>query len=286
MKKVILIFALTLFFISFISAEYCQLDVSLLNQDPYPAIPGEYVEIVFQIEGLANQECGTVYFELLEKYPIAFDPEVNPRIKIESGTYQSDYSSFKIAPYKARVDENALDGNTPIEVQYKYGTNIDYETQKFNLNVRDSRADFEIYITNYDPATKEITFEILNTAKSDIESLTLEIPKQDNIEIIGAKTNILGDLDSNEYTTADFKAIPKEGNITISISYTDSTNARRTIEKKVYYEPQYFKKQTSISSIITPIIWIIVIGGVIYFFYRRRKKKRMHQQHLHQGHKK
>ena len=96
MKKEVLPIIFALFLISIISAETCNLEVSLLNQDPYPAIPGEYVEVVFQIEGIANAECGTVYFELLENYPIQFDPNTNGRVTIESGTYKKDFSSFLI----------------------------------------------------------------------------------------------------------------------------------------------------------------------------------------------
>ena len=273
-----------LFLISLISAQPCQLDVSLLNQDPFPAIPGEYVEIVFQIKGIANPECGTVYFELLEKYPISFDPNAETTITAESGAYKKDYSSFLMAPYKVRLHESALDGNNPIEVQYKYASILGYETETFNLDVEDTTADFEIYITGYDHATKEITFEILNIASSDIESLTLEISKQENIEIIGAKTNILGDLDSNEYTTADFNAVPSEGEIIIQISYTDSTNSRRIIEKTVYYEPEYFKAQRAAPSTTAIIIWVVIIAAVVYFFYRRRKKKKiMHEKDLHKN---
>ncbi|MEK6850524.1 MAG: hypothetical protein AABX85_03040 [Nanoarchaeota archaeon] len=58
---------------NFVHAESCSPTVTLLNQDPYPVIPGEYVKLVFQIEGLANSECGKVYFELIEDYPMKFD---------------------------------------------------------------------------------------------------------------------------------------------------------------------------------------------------------------------
>ena len=52
----------------------------------------------------------------------------------------------------------------------------------------------------------EITIEVLNIEASDIEALTIEIPKQDNIEVKGPNKIVVGDLDSNEYTTAEFEA--------------------------------------------------------------------------------
>ena len=47
-------FAFILFSISGVFAGVCDLDVSLINQDPYPAIQGDYVKLVFQVDGHSN----------------------------------------------------------------------------------------------------------------------------------------------------------------------------------------------------------------------------------------
>ncbi len=71
-KSIISIFILSLAVIlmlgTLISAA-CSPDASLINQDPYPAIPGDYVKVVFQIDGLENPECGIVTFGIKEEYP-------------------------------------------------------------------------------------------------------------------------------------------------------------------------------------------------------------------------
>ena len=196
--------------------------------------------------------------------------------------YSKDFSSFLLAPYKVRVDENALNGDNPIEVKFNYGLNKkSFLTKQFDLNIEDSRADFEVFVKSYNFETKEITFQILNIAESDIEALTLEILPQENIIIKGSKINIVGDLDSNEYTTADFEATPKKGNITIKISYSDATNTRRTLEKTVAFEPSYFEnrvsdqKKTSKTSYLIGLIIIILI----IWYVRRRRKKKKDKQH-------
>ena len=53
----------------------------MLNQDPYPAVPGEYVNVVFQIEGVENSKCDEVYFDLIADYPIRLDPNQTTRIE-------------------------------------------------------------------------------------------------------------------------------------------------------------------------------------------------------------
>lgn len=286
MKKSVVIglfLMLSIFSFAGVLAEGCDLDISLINQDPYPAIPGDYVKLVFQIDGVNNIECKTVDFELLEQYPLIFDPDEQPRYTINAGLYDKDYSSYLLAPYKVRIDGDALDGDNPIEVQYRFGGNVGFETQQFDLNVEDTRADFEIYVKDYSALTGIITLEILNVAESDIEALTLEIINQENIQIKGSKTNIVGDLDSNDYTTADFEAVPSAGEFKVKISYTDSIGERRVLEKNILYESEYFEDRVGDqkkTSIWTYIFWIAVVLVVVYYFWRRHKKKKALKQKL------
>ena len=244
MKNNILIsfFVLSVIFSSAIlsSAENCNLKVSMISQDPYPATPGEYVKVVFQVEGISNSKCGQIEVELLEKYPISFDEINDSIITFQSGIYEKDFSSFLTAPFKIRVDENALDGDTPIEIRTKIGFTYAYITKQFLLNIQDIKVDFEVHVKDYDYDTDIVTFEILNIGKNDVEALTIEIPKQDNIEIKGPNRNIVGDIDSNEFSTADFEATIKDGKIKMIIIYTDSINVRRTIEKSVEFDSSYF----------------------------------------------
>ena len=277
--------ALSIIFSSFfISAEGCALDVSMINQDPYPAIPGEYVKIVFQVEGISDEKCGRVEVELLEKFPISFDEANDSTIIIRSGVYEKDFSSFLTAPFKVRVNENALDGDTPIEIRTKIGPTSSYITRQFLLNIKDNNVDFEVHVKDYDYNKNTVTFEILNIGKSDVEALTVEIPKQNNIEIKGPNRNIVGDIDSNEFSTADFEAIINNGEVKMNIIYTDNIGVRRTVEKSVEFDSSYFldrkadQKTTSKWTYIFGVVVILVVG---YYFYRRHKKKEEHHKRRH-----
>lgn len=259
----------------FVAAEPCNLQISLINQDPYPAIQGDYVKVLFKIDGIRNIECGTVTFGVKEDYPISLDPNTVNTITIKSGVYQKDYASYYLAPYKLRVDENALDGENPIEIYYSTSTASNI-IKEFEITVEDVRADFEIHVKDYDYATKELTFEILNIAEADVEALTLEIPKQEEIEIKGTNRIVVGDLDSNEYTTADFEAILPEGqaNINLNVIYTDAINARREIQKVVEFDSSYYIDRNADKK--TPPYWLfgILIIVIVLIVWRTIKKKR------------
>lgn len=275
------IFLLSIFSLSSVFAEGCDLQVSLVNQDPYPVVPGESAKLVFQIDGLENLECGTVVFELLEQYPITMDPGQSSVYTIEAGTFKKDYKSFFLATYKVRVADDALDGDGTVEVQYKSQKNIGYESKQFDINIEDVRGDFEVHVKDYDSLTKILTFEILNIAKSDVEALTVEVPKQDNILVRGSSRNIVGDLDSNEYTTAEFEAIPKDGEIELLIHYSDKTNKRRVVEEKVVFDSEYFSGslvEQKKSPVGTYLVIIVAVLAVAYYFYKRKKKKEFQEK--------
>ena len=222
------------FLLNFVAAD-CELGVSLLNQDPYPAVPGEYVKLVFQVTGVEDSDCGEVVFELVQDYPLMFDPDESTETTIKAGTFVNDYNSYLMVPYKVRIDENALDGENPIKVKYTSASTLASITESFDLEIEDSKVDFEINIKDYDYITHILTLEILNIGEKDVEALTLEISDQESIQIKGPNRNIIGDLDSNDYTTADFEASLSEGEIKVEIFYTDSINVRRNLEKIVSF---------------------------------------------------
>jgi len=282
-KRGLMVMILTIVFLMpLVSAELCSLDATILTQDPYPAIPGEYVDVVFQITGIENTDCGQVTFELKEKYPITLDPGIVNPVIIQSGVYERNFNSFLTVPYNVRIDDDALDGDNPIEVVIT-SSNVGQQLKEFNLNIEDSRVDFEIFVKDYDFVTNIMTFEILNIGESDIEALTVQIPHQDSIDIKGPNRNVIGDLDSNEYTTAEFEATSDGGDIEVEIIYTDSINVRRSTKKIVSYDPEYFEGRKADSNgvgIGTYIFWIAVIGGIGYWLYRRAKKKK-HKAHSH-----
>jgi len=283
MKKILILFLLV-FSIATVSAAACDLNLSLLNQDPYPAVPGDYVKLVFQISGLTDPDCNDITFELLEDYPLIFNPGENGIRKFNQVDYLRDFQTNLLIPYEVRVDQNALDGANPIEANIQNKGSTSKLTKTFNLEVDDVRADFEVYVKDYNYEKKELTLEILNIEEVDIEALTIEIPKQEGIEIKGSNRVVVGDLDSNEFTSADFEATNiQNGEIKITLIYSDAINIRRTVEKTVEFDSSYFigrvsdKKQTSIFVYIVVVLLILIV--VYYFYNKRRKRKARERRH-------
>ncbi|MCK5321003.1 hypothetical protein KAJ38_00310 [Candidatus Pacearchaeota archaeon] len=276
MKKGVIVLLLV-FSLVFVSADACDLSVSLLNQDPYPAVPGDYVKLVFQIDGLDSPDCSDVTFHLLQDYPIELDPGEDGVRRFSKIDYVKDYESNLLIPYEVRIDENALDGANPIEATIENKGDAPL-SQTFIIEIEDVRADFEVYIKNYNYQTHELELEILNIVESDVEALTVEIPKQGGINVKGSNRIVVGDLDSNEYTSADFEATLSDGSISVNLIYSDTINVRRTTTKTIIFDSSYFTERVTDkkpTSIWTYLFWGAAIIFVIVFFHKKRAKKKV-----------
>jgi len=278
MKKSLILLLVLFSFASLtvVSAEPCDPEISLLNQDPYPAVPGEYVKLVFQVDGLDNPDCNDFTFTLLEDYPIIFDPwEVQEKV-FKKVNFIKDYESNLLIPYEVRIDENALDGSNPIEVRAQSrGKAAILKT--FTLEVDDTTALFEAYVKDYSYTTNEMTIEVLNIAESDIEALTIEIPKQEGVSVKGSNRIVVGDLDSNEFTTADFEISLTDGLIDVNLVYSDSINVRRTTPMKISFDSSYFidrKADQKTTGMGTYVFYVVIVLLVLWWILRRRKKKK------------
>ncbi|MBU3924130.1 MAG: hypothetical protein KJ592_04385 [Nanoarchaeota archaeon] len=280
MKKGVMILLLLLS-VNLTSALACNLDVTLLNQDPYPAVPDDYVKLVFQVDGIDSTDCNDITFNLLADYPIEFDPGKSGLRTFKKVDYIKDFESTLLIPYKVRVDAEALDGTNPIEVSIQSRGDAP-QIKSFDIEVEDVRADFEVHVKDYSYETNEITIEILNIESSDIEALTVEIPKQERIDVKGSNRILVGDLDSNEYTTADFEATIDDGEFKINLIYSDAINERRTLEKTISFDSSYFKGRKadqSTTSTGTYIFYLAIVAIGIYFIYRKINKKKKAHHH-------
>jgi len=120
-----------------VAAESCAPNVTLINQDPYPAVPGNYVKLVFQISSISSSDCGDINFALLPKYPLILDPRETGIRTFSKVDYLKDYNTNILVPYKVRVDENAVDGSSPIEINLQNkGTSPLAISKTFNLEIK------------------------------------------------------------------------------------------------------------------------------------------------------
>ena len=287
-KKINFIFFMVLAsFVSVSASTVCDLDITLVNQDPYPTVPNSYVEIVFQMSGISNSECDGAWFELITMYPFSLDEGDNLKI-IDGSTWISNYNNVWMIPYTLRVDKDALNGASEIEVRYSSGTyNSDsYFSEVFNISVEDSRTSFDAVIQ--ETVMGETSIAIANIGQNDANAAIVRIPKQEGIIIKSNNGQMIGDLEQGDYTVVAF-SFEGTGEINLQIDYTDNGGVRRSEIVVIHRGNDSGDSTTTIpgskknGSVVVPVesdsnitIWIIlilvlsVVGFLSYKYYKRK----------------
>lgn len=282
MKRGLLFILSLILFMNFIFANTCNLDISLLNQDPYPAIPGETVKVVFQINGISSSDCGNIYLDVLEDFPFTLDQSSETSYTIKSGTFTKDYQSYFMAPFTLKINKEANErlNNLKLRYQTKASSSSSFIVKDFDIDVKDVRADFDVFVRDYNFQTNQIVFEVLNIANSDIKAVMIEIPSKEGLNIIGANKQNIGDLYSKEDTVANLNLKTSNDYIDLIIHYSDLTDTRRSVEKRVEFNKENFIVEVEENN---NSLWItiIILLGVGILFYRHHKKKKEKLKELH-----
>jgi hypothetical protein len=100
------------------------------------------------------------------------------------------------------------------------------------------------------------------------------MPTQDGFKVSGSEINIVGDLDSNEDTSADFVVDVQSGTYSVIMRYSDSNGERRSIEMEFDFDSDQFVSSNGGTSIWTKIFWIAVIAIAVWFGWKKWKKRK------------
>lgn len=129
----------------------------------------------------------------------------------------------------------------------------------------------------------EVTVKVINKGLSNIRFLEIEVQESRHYTILSPKEIYIGDIDSDDFDTADFKIYFKESaptsiSLPVTLSYKDALNDEYTEEFnlpiRVYTEEQAIQLGLLKKSRTTTYVVIVVVLVVAYFVYRRIKKRR------------
>jgi uncharacterized membrane protein len=262
--------------------------VTSLRQEPFPANPGEYVDLYFKITNIGG-DVENPMFEIIPKYPLSVYPE-NDGQKEFSVLSAGEQINLK---YRLKIDQNALAGNYEVEFRAKILGNEVYYPYFFNVDVED-------VTTTFDVALQEITKDgasiaISNTGSNPANSITVILDDQKDFNLFGSSSYIIGNLNNGDYTVVNALVAPKEGKnepkLQVQIDYTDITGNRRTVYKEIpvvmnlkvekgfeeltgYVVAGDLTKQNNspgFSALFSLALILGIVGTVIY--YRRKIKK-------------
>jgi hypothetical protein len=219
----------------------CYLDIHLVNQDPYPAVPGSYVEVLFEVDGIENPNCKDISFKLNLDYPFSLNPGSSSMYTISGGEYSLRGSNLWKIPYKLLVDEHAVDSEYDIIVMHNNGQGVTPTIkEEFNVSVEDIRTSFDLVVQ--ESTGNEVSLAIANVGKNPANSLIVRIPEQEQFRVSGTSGQMVGNLDAGDYSIVGFSVLPSgRGSgeeslgrmLQVQIDYTDIIGERRSVINKV-----------------------------------------------------
>lgn len=126
------------------------------------------------------------------------------------------------------VDSQAQTGvyNIPIKI-----SGINYSASDFiGLGVA-GITDFEL---SYQESGSSFLLSVSNIGVNPAKAVSVEIPPQNSFSVSGSNTQVIGNLNSGDYTSANFQVSQTgRSDMAIKILYTDAAGVRRSIDKKL-----------------------------------------------------
>ena len=173
----------------------------------------------------------------------------------------------------------------PLNIGYSDVLNKNYSKSSLVTIIVGANPDLGITLERTDVYTSgssgNVVLRLVNKGNPDIRFLNVKVLQNENIKVIGADEVYIGKLDSDDFSTAEFKLYVNGKNsikIPVQVTYKDTNNndykENREVELKLYSssEAKNFGVQKS-NNTVWIIVALAVIAGAYYYYSRRRSKK-------------
>ncbi|MBU0461761.1 MAG: hypothetical protein KJ574_04205 [Nanoarchaeota archaeon] len=126
-----------------------------------------------------------------------------------------------------------------------------------------------------------LTVKFVNKGITDIKFLNVQLLPNSDYEITSADTDYVGNVDSDDYETAEFKIFLKSSakdkvSIPIKVMYKDANNndysKEMTLELKLLSAEERGVKQGSSLTLVIAILIILVVAWIVYKRWEKKKK--------------
>jgi len=263
--------------------------VQVLKYEPYPVSAGEWFTVYLKVENIGQEDAKNAKFTLVPEYPFSSTDTLVKEYGTIFGTKHGYYSGYPedssqvILKYRVKVADNAPEGTSDLKLMIQSNKNDPSGvsvTTLLPIEVGKTKTDFDVVMQ--DSTTQGTAFAISNIGNNDATAATVSIEPQDNVNITGARSSIIGNLAKGDFTTVSFQILPNTNlnEVSVKIDYTDTAGVRNTLIKKVPVTiDSSFGNLTNVKSASSStkyyfLIFGIILGMLILFVYRKIKKKK------------
>jgi len=261
--------------------------------------PGEEVETEIVLENLADSTLKDIniklnFIDVMQSAAAAQVIEL-PISPIGSG----DEKTIKVMEGRAKesvkfkliVDPSAESAvyKIPMTITYNDMQGVNYTKETLISMVVGSEPDLAVTIdsstANMKGKVGEIIVKFVNKGFSEIKFLYVTLEDCDDFEVISPKEVYLGNVDSDDYETAEYQIYVKGGNgdikVPLTIEYKDTNNKGYT-QKMNLINRVYSSSEAKRFGIVEGggiggiLIVVLIVGGGLYGYkkWKKRKKKK------------
>ncbi|MBI2134312.1 hypothetical protein HYU11_06570 [Candidatus Woesearchaeota archaeon] len=191
------------------------LSVSLVNQDPDPAIAGDIADIRIAVENLGGEDAENLIIEFVPEYP--FQPVQEEDAAQKVGTimgYQGYYDkrNVKIIKYRIRIDKEAYAGSYELKIKYYQDGSNNTAQKSLSIDVKNRESAEVIHIdkTVLVPGKQSgLRFSINNVGNAPLRDLTFNWENEDKIILpVGSdNTRYVKYIDIGESAEIEYQVI-------------------------------------------------------------------------------
>ena len=187
---------------------------TLLNQDPDPAEPGDYVELRWKVVKYGNGELENVTYKLDVDYPFYFDKIDEPVKKLGSWDGYSDEEEYFTLYYKVMVDDDAEEGTYEVDLITDSGGDVTKQRKEYEIRVDEKdKPDFVIGSIQSEPVKlvsgadeAKLAVEVVNVGDGQAENVrtVLNLPPSFESSYSYSDRDVLGSLEGGNSKIAEY----------------------------------------------------------------------------------
>ena len=271
-----------------------QFIVKVLKYEPFPVNPGDWFDLWVKIENVGEEDATNLRVELLSDSTFEVQDSIQEYGKIvgtanaykfKQGLGDNNIETNQVLlKFHIRTKSDAVDGTKNIQLSISTdGTAISII---HNLPIDISKTKTDLSVTLNDISPQETVFDLSNVGDLPAKAVLVSVKDTEDALFLQKYSPVaMGDLASGETGTIHLSVLPKEEakDITLLISYTDSSGVRTTIEKKIQISKNDLEALCPPSKDLSYLLWIYGAVGFLcgaflvilsVLFIHRHKGKR------------
>lgn len=268
-----------------IQSAYAIVGIEKVTTTPTKLEPGKKATVAITLKNLADSVMEDVTLKLdMSAATMPFVPIDSTSEKKVKSLAPGESKDF-VFDIMALGDADSQIYKLPIVISYIDAANTFYNKSDILALVVGATPDIETYVDEQSAYSAgraiKVTVRFVNKGVTDVKFLNVMLPEDEGFEIISNPTVYIGDLDSDDYETAEFDVYVEKTSddviLPLKLEYTDPNNEEfmQNVELKLnlYSGDQQKRYGLNGGSSFTGLFIVVLMVGGGYFGYRKWKKK-------------